>query len=118
MIRILLALLLVGLVSSQSDTCRYWCKTNKDQAYCCDRGDNYPPPTVHPGECPPVRPECPTTRIGAPRFCPHDGACVYSSKCCYDVCLEHHVCKPSQNVPISFPETPVTYVEEGGGTVY
>ncbi|XP_076058503.1 uncharacterized protein LOC143035518 [Oratosquilla oratoria] len=79
-----------------SSRCRYWCKTPENQYYCCE--DNNQP--IRPvqekfGTCPPVRLECPQTRIatGPPLTCSNDGSCPVSDKCCFDVCLKEHVCK-------------------------
>ncbi|CAL4096649.1 unnamed protein product [Meganyctiphanes norvegica] len=48
-----------------------------------------------PGQCPAVRPSCPPTRFGQPpKPCSSDGGCVGVDKCCFDVCLQHHTCKP------------------------
>ncbi|XP_066968457.1 elastin-like [Macrobrachium rosenbergii] len=82
-----------------SGSCKYWCRTPQQQAYCCDQGNNGGRfPGVRPGYCPPVRPACPPTRFGGPPItCAHDNDCAsFSDKCCFDTCLEHHVCKPAQ----------------------
>ena len=78
--------------------CVYFCKTPRGQFFCCDSGDNGSgPPVVHPGRCPPLRPQCPDTRQRSlPTSCAHDGQCPYRSKCCYDACLRWTVCKPAQ----------------------
>nr|ACM89167.2 crustin antimicrobial peptide [Portunus trituberculatus] len=74
--------------------CKYWCKDNYDKHYCCGPpGRTYPPYTERSGKCPPVRATCTGVRSRLPKLCPHDGACDFPSKCCYDACLEHHVCK-------------------------
>ncbi|CAL4059413.1 unnamed protein product, partial [Meganyctiphanes norvegica] len=42
-----------------SGSCRYWCRTPQGQAYCCEGGNEVASlPTVKPGQCPPVRPQC------------------------------------------------------------
>ena len=76
-----------------SDTCRYWCKTNVGKYYCCE-GGLQPEGLVgtKPGECVPARPSCP--RFRAPQICSNDGACAGIDKCCFDTCLQEHVCKP------------------------
>ncbi|CAL4134592.1 unnamed protein product, partial [Meganyctiphanes norvegica] len=53
-------------------------------------------PTGKPGQCPPVRPECPPARqfIQPPNPCTEDAQCSGSNKCCYDICLTHNTCKP------------------------
>ncbi|XP_076040699.1 uncharacterized protein LOC143024997 [Oratosquilla oratoria] len=83
-------------------TCRYWCKTPEGQAYCCE-GSNRPtgPVTVKPGFCPPVRPVCPPVRTfpGPPVTCSNDGSCDGADKCCFDRCLEEHVCKAPESHP-------------------
>ncbi|XP_068230693.1 uncharacterized protein [Palaemon carinicauda] len=79
-----------------SQTCRRWCRTPEGQAYCCE-GNNEPEtlPFVKPGQCPPVRPQCPPVRAFAPpQTCSNDSKCGGVDKCCYDRCLEEHVCKP------------------------
>ncbi|KAG7170696.1 putative crustin-like antimicrobial peptide 12 [Homarus americanus] len=48
-----------------------------------------------PGCCPKVRPNCP--RLGPPVPCTHDFDCANAAdKCCFDRCLEQHVCKPAR----------------------
>nr|AGU01545.1 antimicrobial peptide type 2 precursor IIc [Pandalus japonicus] len=87
-------------------TCRYWCRTPEGQAYCCE-GSQEPagPVGVKPGVCPPVRPTCPPVRsFGPPKTCSNDYSCGGINKCCYDRCLEEHVCK----APIDY-ETPIDY---------
>ncbi|XP_064099732.1 small cysteine and glycine repeat-containing protein 2-like [Macrobrachium nipponense] len=79
-----------------SNTCRRWCRTPEGQAYCCET-NNEPDtiPFVKPGVCPPVRPQCPPVRTFAPpQTCSNDSKCGGVDKCCYDRCLEEHVCKP------------------------
>ncbi|KAA0200682.1 hypothetical protein HAZT_HAZT004123 [Hyalella azteca] len=83
----------LGLAGPVSDTCRYWCKTDLGQAYCCESGLEAPGiVAAKPGYCPPVRPTCP--RFRAPQLCSNDGACKGVDKCCFDKCLGEHVCKP------------------------
>ncbi|XP_063841531.1 acanthoscurrin-1-like [Scylla paramamosain] len=82
-------------------TCRYWCKTPQGQAYCCEDSSQAPSfaGVVKPGVCPPVRPVCPNTRsFQPPATCSNDGGCGGYDKCCFDTCLQEHVCKP----PIQF----------------
>ncbi|XP_064099735.1 small cysteine and glycine repeat-containing protein 2-like [Macrobrachium nipponense] len=79
-----------------SQTCRRWCRTPEGQAYCCE-SNNEPDtlPFVKPGICPPVRPQCPPVRnFAPPQTCSNDSKCGGIDKCCYDRCLEEHVCKP------------------------
>merc|ERR1711931_470342 len=55
----------VGGVGSSSGSCRYWCRTPQGQSYCCESGQDLPSlPSVKPGQCPPVRTQCPPTRAG------------------------------------------------------
>ncbi|XP_066974005.1 uncharacterized protein [Macrobrachium rosenbergii] len=77
-------------------TCRYWCRTPEGQAYCCESDQELEGPVgVKIGNCPRVRPQCPPVRFGgAPTTCSNDFKCAGADKCCYDVCLEEHVCKP------------------------
>ncbi|CAL4178570.1 unnamed protein product, partial [Meganyctiphanes norvegica] len=79
-----------------SGSCRYWCRTPQGQAYCCEGGNEVASlPTVKPGQCPPVRPQCPPTRLGfrPPQQCSNDSRCPGVEKCCFDTCLQHHTCK-------------------------
>jgi len=88
-----------GVASSGS--CRYWCRTPQGQSYCCESGQDLPSlPSVKPGQCPPVRPQCPPTRAGfrPPTQCSNDSRCPSAEKCCFDTCLQHHTCK----LPISY----------------
>ncbi|XP_042219198.1 uncharacterized protein LOC121864219 [Homarus americanus] len=76
-----------------SSSCIYWCRTPENSFYCCGQ------PTTHrpdkPGCCPKVRPNCP--RLGPPVPCTHDFDCANAAdKCCFDRCLEQHVCKPAR----------------------
>ncbi|XP_063597669.1 uncharacterized protein LOC134774237 [Penaeus indicus] len=85
-----------GGLAEGSKSCRYWCKTPQNQAYCCeDESDHVSQPFVKPGSCPPVRPQCPPVRSGfrPPNQCSNDSRCPGHEKCCYDTCLEHHTCK-------------------------
>nr|QEQ76263.1 crustin 1 [Macrobrachium nipponense] len=79
-------------------TCRYWCRTPApaNQVYCCeDISEPEGPVGVKIGSCPRVRPACPPVRSGGPPYpCSNDFKCFGADKCCYDVCLEEHVCKP------------------------
>ncbi|XP_066969321.1 uncharacterized PE-PGRS family protein PE_PGRS54-like [Macrobrachium rosenbergii] len=86
----------IGAVRPPSD-CRYWCRTPQGQAYCCESA--LEPQSfagvVKPGFCPPVRPVCPPVRnFLPPAPCSNDGACGGVDKCCFDTCLQQHVCKP------------------------
>ncbi|XP_068230687.1 uncharacterized protein [Palaemon carinicauda] len=79
-----------------SQTCRRWCRSPQGQAYCCE-SNNEPEtlPFVKPGQCPPVRPQCPPVRSFAPpQTCSNDSKCGGVDKCCFDTCLQEHVCKP------------------------
>ncbi|KAK8732788.1 hypothetical protein OTU49_006926, partial [Cherax quadricarinatus] len=99
--------MLVIVMVGRSTCCQYWCKTPppQDTAYCCSLPDRvYPAPEVHSGSCPPARKVCP--RIQLPEVCPHDGACPQNQKCCWDVCLELHTCKPSHKIPVELPKFP------------
>merc|ERR1712243_350383 len=90
-----------GYGGSSSGSCRYWCRTPQGQAYCCEGGNEVASlPTVKPGQCPPVRPQCPPTRFGfrPPQQCSNDSRCPGREKCCFDTCLQHHTCK----APTSF----------------
>ncbi|XP_068230663.1 ATP-dependent RNA helicase glh-2-like [Palaemon carinicauda] len=85
-----------GFGGGASQTCRRWCRTPEGQAYCCE-SNNEPEtlPFVKPGQCPPVRPQCPPVRSFAPpQTCSNDSKCGGVDKCCFDRCLEEHVCKP------------------------
>ncbi|XP_050726117.1 uncharacterized protein LOC127003452 [Eriocheir sinensis] len=79
-------------------TCRHWCRTPQNQAYCCEDAREVPSlvGVVKPGRCPPVRPVCPPTRSfqQPPATCSNDGRCGGFDKCCFDTCLQEHVCKP------------------------
>ncbi|CAL4159464.1 unnamed protein product, partial [Meganyctiphanes norvegica] len=85
--------------STGSSSCRRWCRTPQGQAYCCEEA-NQPlqAAVLKQGYCPPVRPQCPPTRgFLPPRQCSSDGGCAGYDKCCFDVCLQHHTCKPPIN---------------------
>merc|ERR1711972_560545 len=85
-----------GGLASSSGSCRYWCRTPQGQSYCCESGQDLPSlPSVKPGQCPPVRPQCPPTRAGfrPPAQCSNDSRCPGAEKCCFDTCLQHHTCK-------------------------
>ena len=85
-----------GGLGSSSGSCRYWCRTPQGQAYCCEGGNEVASlPTVKPGQCPPVRPQCPPTRLGfrPPQQCSNDSRCPGVEKCCFDTCLQHHTNK-------------------------
>merc|ERR1712179_101162 len=85
-----------GGLGSSSGSCRYWCRTPQGQAYCCEGGNEVASlPTLKPGQCPPVRPQCPPTRLGfrPPQQCSNDSRCPGVEKCCFDTCLQHHTCK-------------------------
>jgi len=82
--------------AASSGSCRYWCRTPQGQSYCCESGQDLPSlPSVKPGQCPPVRPQCPPTRAGfrPPTQCSNDSRCPGAEKCCFDTCLQHHTCK-------------------------
>ena len=78
-------------------TCRYWCRTPQGQAYCCENINQQQSfvGVVKQGYCPPVRPVCPPVRsFQPPASCSNDGACGGYDKCCFDTCLQQHICKP------------------------
>lgn len=79
-----------------ASTCRYWCQTPEGQFYCCEN-INQPQSfagIVKPGICPAVRPVCPQVRnFLPPTPCSSDGGCGGNDKCCFDRCLNQHVCK-------------------------
>nr|BBD52151.1 crustin 7 [Penaeus japonicus] len=79
-----------------SSQCRRWCRTPEGQAYCCESAHQPESPVgTKFGRCPVVRPTCPHhTRFGPPRTCSSDFGCAGRDKCCYDRCLQEHVCKP------------------------
>lgn len=49
-------------------------------------------------KCPPLRSTCSRSLdwYGPPNLCNSDEDCGSWDKCCYDVCLEHKTCKPSE----------------------
>ncbi|XP_042208298.1 keratin, type II cytoskeletal 1-like [Homarus americanus] len=85
--------------NSGGSNCKYWCRTPSNQFYCCERPGQGGGGGVgtHPGRCPPVRPSCPPTRtFGGPQPCSNDGTCAYQDKCCFDTCLQQHICKTAE----------------------
>ncbi|XP_042882173.1 DEAD-box ATP-dependent RNA helicase 52A-like [Penaeus japonicus] len=93
-----------GAISTGPSDCRYWCKTPEGQAYCCETV--YEPETpvgTKPLDCPQVRPTCPNVRSGPPKTCSNDYKCAGLDKCCFDRCLEEHVCKPPSFFNNHFP---------------
>ena len=93
-----------GVVHPESP-CRYWCKTPEDELYCCETlKDPQLAVGSKPGNCPSMRDGC-TRVVGLmPFVCSSDGACFGEEKCCYDRCLDRHICKPpasSATPPIS-----------------
>ena len=84
-----------GGIGRPSSGCRYWCRTPQGQAYCCENENQRPTGVgLKPGQCPPVRPVCPPTRsYGPPQTCSNDYSCGGIDKCCFDTCLQEHVCK-------------------------
>lgn len=81
-------------------SCRFWCKNPQGQAYCCENAHQAETPVfTKAGLCPPVRPSCPPTRsFGPPNTCSNDGACGGVDKCCFDTCLQEHICKPPRGI--------------------
>ncbi|XP_037093966.1 uncharacterized protein LOC119113845 [Pollicipes pollicipes] len=79
-----------------SADCRYWCRDPFGRFYCCQTAAA--PPADHRGQCPPPRLVCPssTTFLARPQPCASDKHCGLSDKCCYDACLQQHVCKPAE----------------------
>ncbi|XP_064110597.1 uncharacterized protein LOC135218306 [Macrobrachium nipponense] len=81
------------LESSSSDTCRQWCKgAVRGQFYCCE--ENTEPltvPIVKSGGCPPLRSTCPENPP-TPITCGDDSKCPGRHKCCFDGCINVHVC--------------------------
>ncbi|KAL7634806.1 UNVERIFIED_CONTAM: hypothetical protein RMT77_015183 [Armadillidium vulgare] len=84
--------------NDRGSDCRYWCENDKSQYYCCENDDQRPRPVGEKkGSCPPVRPSCPGVgAFAGPKTCSNDFSCSGRDKCCYDVCLQLHVCKPPQ----------------------
>ncbi|XP_068244109.1 SUMO-interacting motif-containing protein 1-like [Palaemon carinicauda] len=77
--------------------CRYWCRSPRGQYYCCQTPEQSQVLTglSKPGRCPPVRPLCPQVKlVTPPQPCVNDALCSGYDKCCYDTCLQEHVCKP------------------------
>ncbi|XP_063611454.1 uncharacterized protein LOC134785101 [Penaeus indicus] len=78
-------------------TCRRWCRTPEQQAYCCETAfEPEAPVGTKPLNCPRVRDTCPPVRFGGqpPVTCSSDYKCGGLDKCCFDRCLGEHVCKP------------------------
>ena len=90
----------VQVAPASSSSCRFWCKTPQGQAYCCENANEAQTAVfTKGGHCPPVRPTCPLRSFsGPPKTCSNDGACAGVDKCCFDTCLEEHVCKPPHGV--------------------
>nr|QOL09955.1 type IIa crustin cruIIa-1 [Penaeus vannamei] len=83
-------------ISQGSSGCRYWCRNPENQVYCCET-DLEPegPVGTKPLDCPLVRPTCPVSVRGLrPITCSNDYKCGGVDKCCFDRCLQEHVCKP------------------------
>ncbi|XP_076048635.1 uncharacterized protein LOC143029686 [Oratosquilla oratoria] len=107
----LVVVCVLALVSMEAQageaTCRYWCRAGGDEErfYCCE--DKYKPPgpvgVKRNFRCPPPpKAVCPPyPRFGRPATCSNDFNCFENDKCCWDECLEKHVCKPS------FPKYPI-----------
>ena len=76
--------------------CSYWCRNHRNQFYCCENNNYYNNQLqTKPGSCPTTRPYCPTIRqYSIPKTCSFDSSCLGANKCCYDIGLEVHVCKP------------------------
>ncbi|KAL7634810.1 UNVERIFIED_CONTAM: hypothetical protein RMT77_015186 [Armadillidium vulgare] len=86
-------------VDNGHSECRYWCKNDRSQFYCCENSDDRPGPVGEKkGRCPQVRPSCPGlgATFSGPKTCSNDYSCPGRDKCCYDVCLKLSVCKPSE----------------------
>lgn len=49
-------------------------------------------------KCPPTRDNCPRSFYwsDSPEICGQDGHCGSDEKCCYDICIEEKICKPSE----------------------
>ncbi|XP_018011776.1 uncharacterized protein LOC108669002 [Hyalella azteca] len=78
--------------------CRYWCLGPHGEPYCCESTKD-PISTrvgVKTGHCPTVRSVCPEAhgRRRSPRTCSSDFSCPADEKCCLDICIGRHVCKP------------------------
>ncbi|KAK3869254.1 hypothetical protein Pcinc_025431 [Petrolisthes cinctipes] len=77
-------------------SCRRWCRTPENSVYCCKNNfeSEGNPFVVKQGVCPPVRLQCPNIRnFQPPGTCASDGDCSSLDKCCFDRCLEKHICK-------------------------
>ncbi|XP_063615201.1 uncharacterized protein LOC134788256 [Penaeus indicus] len=76
--------------------CRYWCRNPENQVYCCENTfEPEGPVGTKPLNCPIVRPTCPFNVRGLrPITCSNDYRCGGVDKCCFDRCLQEHVCKP------------------------
>ncbi|KAF0303230.1 hypothetical protein FJT64_024809 [Amphibalanus amphitrite] len=74
-------------------SCRYFCiRPTTNEPYCCDDGTNRAgDPSIHGGKCPRLRLLC--IRFSFFNKCAHDGQCAASDKCCYDACIDMHICK-------------------------
>nr|CCE46015.1 putative crustin-like antimicrobial peptide [Nephrops norvegicus] len=81
-------------------SCIYRCKypdaVNAGATYCCiNSNHNIVENTSlepHPGRCV-AHTFCARFTTAAPVNCGHDDYCPYHEKCCYDACLERHICK-------------------------
>jgi len=87
-----------GGLRPQTSSCRYWCRTPEGKNYCCENNRERPrnPITAlvtKPGFCPQVRTECPLRSHFGPQTCSSDGSCAGIDRCCFDRCLNRHVCK-------------------------
>merc|ERR1711970_341283 len=71
-----------GIGGPVTGGCRYWCRTPQGQAYCCENSNQA-------ASCPPTR-----NFFGPPQTCSNDSRCLGVDKCCFDTCLQEHVCKP------------------------
>merc|ERR1719315_114390 len=89
-----------GKPGARPAQCRNWCKTPEGQAYCCETNNQPITPDSHRGgQCPPVRDVCPVRGFGGPpQGCSKHGDCVHGNRCCYDRCLQEHVCKQALGV--------------------
>ncbi|XP_043209169.1 uncharacterized protein LOC122374462 isoform X1 [Amphibalanus amphitrite] len=77
----------------EGPSCRYFCiRPTTNEPYCCDDGTNRAgDPSIHGGKCPRLRLLC--IRFSFFNKCAHDGQCAASDKCCYDACIDMHICK-------------------------
>ncbi|XP_064116434.1 uncharacterized protein LOC135222245 [Macrobrachium nipponense] len=90
--------------SGISTSCRYWCETPEGAFYCCGQPTSPRPRPVYAtlappraGCCPAVRPVCTKAFVSPPVPCAYDSECFNSlDKCCFDRCLQRHVCKPAE----------------------